>query len=248
MKIMNYIFTNITRTIICIFLITCSYSVLAYDQELSESSKCVSVFGYFESKYKIPKNLLHSISLMETGKRHSDKDMVMVWPWSVNVEGTGHHFSTKNEAVQFVKRQIQNGKQSIDVGCMQINLKHHPDAFINVEEAFDPRANVNYGASFLRSKYEQSADWHKAIAHYHSATESLGQKYHQGVLKIAANIEKHKMPYNTRRHIMSRRIVSHKPIYSVNTRNQLSLIRPEHARRKSNMMVYVPSHIHNKSK
>ena len=32
------------------------------------------------------------------------------------------------------------GERNIDVGCMQINLMHHPDAFASLEEAFEPVA------------------------------------------------------------------------------------------------------------
>jgi hypothetical protein len=34
------------------------------------------------------------------------------------------------------------GVRSIDIGCMQINLVHHPDAFGSLEAGFDPITNA----------------------------------------------------------------------------------------------------------
>lgn len=164
------------------------------DPEVNESAKCAKYFRYFEKKYNIPSDTLHSISLHESGKHHSEKKMKMVWPWTANVEGKGYHFDNKQEAINFIGQQYMLGK-SIDVGCMQINLRYHPDAFKTVGHALNPKHNVGYAAKFLREKYNQTGDWHKAIALYHSATPHLGGKYHASVLKIANNIDSFKTIY-----------------------------------------------------
>lgn len=165
------------------------------DIELAHSIRCLKLFEAYEHKYNMPSDTLHSISLQESGRMHSGGRTKMVWPWTVNVEGKGYHFNSKKEAVRFVKGELAQGRRSIDVGCMQVNLKQHPDAFSSIEEALDPRSNVNYGAYFLRLKYEQLGNWSKAIAHYHSATPSLGVPYKDKVIKIARNIDKYKMAF-----------------------------------------------------
>lgn len=167
-------------------------SAVVLDRHMAESQKCGRVFFHFERKHRIPVNTLHSISLKESGRIHPQHKLKIVWPWTVNVEGEGYFFETKREAVLFTEKQLLSGKKSIDVGCMQINLKHHPDAFPSLEHAFDPRKNVDYGAKFLRLKYEQLGDWHKAIAHYHSATDALGSRYKQDVIKIASQMNQYK--------------------------------------------------------
>jgi hypothetical protein len=43
------------------------------------------------------------------------------------------------------------GITSLDVGCLQVNLAQHPDAFSTLAAAFDPVANADYGAAFLTS-------------------------------------------------------------------------------------------------
>lgn len=169
------------------------FSTLAIaDPEIAESLKCSKLFPHFEKKFNIPSNTLYSIALKESGKKHKTRNIRVVWPWAVNVEGKGYYFNTKREAVNFVRKQIIKGSESIDVGCMQINLRHHLEAFNSLDQAFEPSNNVRYGAEFLRSKYDQLKSWHKAIAHYHSATHSLGFKYKQDVVKIASNMALYK--------------------------------------------------------
>lgn len=140
---------------------------------------------------------MHSLSLKETGIFHEASGIRIVWPWSVNVEGKGYIFDTKKRAVSFVKRRILEGKKSIDVGCMQINLLHHNDAFDSIEEAFDPESNVSYGAYFLKSNYEKTGNWGDAVARYHSASP-LGDSYKKEVIKIAKNMPEYKNKLRSR--------------------------------------------------
>jgi soluble lytic murein transglycosylase-like protein len=215
-----------------------SQAYSAFDPELAQSLRCVSLFRHNEYKYRIPGDTLYSIALQETGRLHSQKKIKLVWPWTVNVEGKGYFFDTKREAVAFVLKQIQAGKESIDVGCMQVNLKHHPRAFKSIDQAFEPRINIAYGAEFLRSKYDQLGDWHKAIAHYHSATEALGSKYKDGVIKIAHNIEKYKDPFRN----YSKNYTSNKSYNKIMERKTERMLTSKERQKKyrSNMMILVP--------
>jgi hypothetical protein len=71
---------------------------------------------------------------------------------------------------------------SIDVGCLQVNLMYHPDAFASLEDAFDPGHNADYAAHFLNTLYADSHDWKQAIGAYHSETPALGDAYRVLVL------------------------------------------------------------------
>jgi soluble lytic murein transglycosylase-like protein len=228
---------NIISFIKILVIITPLYGATSYaDYELNESMKCLTLFRHYEYKHRIPGDTLYSISLNETGKLHSEKKIKLVWPWTANIEGKGYFFDSKREAVAFVRGEMLKGKESIDVGCMQINLKHHPDAFRNLEQAFDPAANIAYGASFLRSKYDALKDWHKAIAHYHSATEVLGEKYKNNIIKTASNITKFAHPFHERG-VKKANITRSIPKEKAKTNN----IKTEQEKRyKSNMMIYVP--------
>lgn len=156
------------------------------DPEMMESQKCSNIFSYFEKRHQIPQDTLYSISLRETQKAHSKHGIGITWPWTitVNPSGKGYHFKNKTEAIKFAKEQLQSGKGSIDVGCMQINLKYHPDAFASVEQALSPQNNIAYGAKFLKEKYEQHGDWQKAIGAYHSSSSDKAYIYHAMVKEI----------------------------------------------------------------
>ena len=228
------------------FIINIGSAYAGVDKELIQSARCVHYFRYYESKFKIPRDTLYSISLQETGKFHTKKKLKLAWPWTVNVEGKGFYFDTKKEAVAFVKTELRKGKESIDVGCMQVNLKHHPDAFRSVESAFEPKINIAYGASFLRSKYDTLNSWGKAVSHYHSATSHLGEKYKDNVVKIAKNIDHYKSAFKRNRSPQVTQNIDRQKqrrIYTSNIRPNRSTIRPElrEKRYRSNMMIYVPS-------
>ena len=186
---MNKSFTFLFLNLIFSLYICCS----AYaDKDLALSIKCVNLFKYYETKYGIPDNLLYAMSLRESGRPHTKHKIQVISPWSVNIEGRAYYFNDKRSAIEFVIKSMKDGKRSIDVGCLQVNLKYHPNAFKTLEKAFDPSTNIDYAAQLLRAKYDKFQDWNKSVAHYHSATPDLGHKYHKEVMIIAKNVAQHK--------------------------------------------------------
>lgn len=149
----------------------------AADALIEGGRLCTQQFPIQEQKYNIPTHLLAAISTTESGRYHKGLGMSVPWPWTINVEGKGYHFASKAEVVAQTRNFMAQGYRSIDVGCMQVNLKHHAKAFRSLEEAFDPEHNVAYAAKFLRDNYADLGDWIKATAAYHSRTQSYGQRY-----------------------------------------------------------------------
>ncbi len=145
---------------------------------------CRSAVAAAEREYGIPSQLLAAISRVESGRRDPLTGEMHPWPWTVNAAGQGYFYETKAEAVAAVLAMRARGVQSIDVGCGQVNLMHHPNAFPNLEIAFDPQANAAYAARFLRQLFGQTGDWNKAAAAYHSATPEIGAEYQQKVLAV----------------------------------------------------------------
>ena len=131
----------------------------------------------------IPNRVMQAIALVESGRRAAD-GRLHPWPWSINVEGTDHIFESRASAIAAVQAFQAAGSRSIDVGCLQVNLLHHPHAFASLEQAFDPMTNARYAALFLRDLYGQTGSWSKAIAAYHSATPALGDAYRQKVMAM----------------------------------------------------------------
>lgn len=146
------------------------------------SAYCTSYFTKAETKYGIPKHLLLAIANTESGRYNKALKRVMPWPWTLNIEGKGSYYNNIHDAITAVNRTKQQGKSSIDVGCMQVNLKHHPDAFNSVQTALTPANNIDYAARFLRSNFDEFGSWPKAIAAYHSRSKK-GRKYFASVQK-----------------------------------------------------------------
>ncbi len=126
---------------------------------------------------KVPDKLLPAIARVESGRLDPATGRIRPWPWTINVEGTGYFYDTKEQVIAAVQAFQAKGMRSIDVGCMQVNLLHHPNAFADLDEAFDPAANARYAVHFLTALYAQAKDWHLATAWYHSMTPDLGEEY-----------------------------------------------------------------------
>src|SRR5579884_4260905 len=107
---------------------------------------CSRAIALAERGAGLPAGLLPAIGRVESGRPDPLTGGVQPWPWTINAEGVGHFFDTKADAIAAVQALQAQGIRSIDVGCMQINLMHHPDAFATLDEAFDPLANARYAA------------------------------------------------------------------------------------------------------
>ncbi len=150
---------------------------------LGPGAQCRAAIRAAERAAGIPNQLMAAIGRVESGRREPDGS-IDPWPWSINAEGTDHVYQTKAEAVAAVRTLQSQGMRSIDVGCMQVNLLHHPDAFANLDQAFDPVANANYAAKFLLQLRDETGTWPTATAWYHSATPELGAEYQRRVMAV----------------------------------------------------------------
>jgi hypothetical protein len=149
----------------------------------SPSAYCESAIAAAERSVHLPARLLGAIADVESG-RLDDAGRVHPWPWTINAEGRGQFFASKEDAIGAVRALQMSGVRSIDIGCMQVNLMHHPHAFASLDEAFDPAANALYAARFLNSLYGASGSWLLATAAYHSETPSIGADYQRKVLAL----------------------------------------------------------------
>ena len=137
-----------------------------------------------ESARRIPRKLLHAISIAESGRWDKNRRENTAWPWTVTSGGKGRYLPTKQAAIRTVRKLKRQGVRNIDVGCMQINLKYHPKAFKSLDDAFDPGKNAAYAAKFLVKLRQDKRSWVQAVKHYHSATRALHNPYRAKVYKI----------------------------------------------------------------
>jgi hypothetical protein len=151
---------------------------------LSPGEQCRTAIAAAERGHGVPPQLLASIGRVESGRRDPVTGAWGAWPWTINAEGQGSYFDTKAQAVQAVQALQARGVRSIDVGCMQVNLMHHPTAFPNLDMAFEPAVNADYAARFLVQLHDQTGDWTKATADYHSANPAEGGPYAAKVISV----------------------------------------------------------------
>lgn len=137
-----------------------------------------------ERKHEIPAHLLQAIALAESGRWDKDSQAHFAWPWTVTSGGEGKYYPSKQEAMNAVRRLQNKGVTNIDVGCMQINLHYHGDAFDNLGEAFDPIRNTTYSADFLTRLHKQTGSWMEATGKYHSSTPKHFKRYKAKVAKL----------------------------------------------------------------
>jgi hypothetical protein len=123
----------------------------------------------------VPLSVLKAISLNETGRKKNGA--FRPWPWTVNMEGKGVWFDSREEAQAYAQKEYDRGARSFDLGCFQINFKWHGENFSSIEQMFDPMANAIYAARFLRDLYAEQGSWEAAAGAYHSRTPEFADRY-----------------------------------------------------------------------
>jgi hypothetical protein len=148
-----------------------------------DSDLCLDAIAAQEAQYGMPAGLLKAIARVESsGSPYGDA--AKPWPWTLNVGGAGHYYPTKEAALTALTAYKAESDVNIDVGCMQISLRHHPNAFADLATALDPASNVAYGALFLAALHDKSGDWMIAAGNYHSSTPGFGDTY-RGLVQVA---------------------------------------------------------------
>ena len=135
----------------------------------------------------VPVSVLKAISLTETGRDQGGQ--TRPWPWTVNMEGKGIWFDTREAALSYVYEHYKRGARSFDIGCFQINYKWHHQHFASIEEMFDPSANARYAAEFLDNLHAETGNWEDAAGAYHSRTPEHANRYKAKFAAYRAGLE-----------------------------------------------------------
>jgi hypothetical protein len=145
---------------------------------------CEAAADEAEQAFDLPAGLLRAIGVVESGRWQPGPGRVAPWPFAIDADGYSLFMDDLPDAVAKVETLRRQGVESIDVGCFQINLFFHPDAFASLGEAFDPRANAMYAARFLVGLRARWGAWEPAVAAYHSAVSALGDPYRARVYAV----------------------------------------------------------------
>ena len=156
------------------------------DHSRDQGLLCRGAIKNAETGSGLPQNMLVAIARVESGRRDPISGRFHPWPWTINAGGRGHFFDSKGEAVAYARQLQQRGVRSFDVGCMQVNMMYHPNAFQDLEEAFEPAANARYAVKFLRQLKDKTGTWEAASTWYHSANPEHGTPYRAMVVSAMA--------------------------------------------------------------
>ncbi|HBK06073.1 MAG TPA: hypothetical protein DDZ81_09430 [Acetobacteraceae bacterium] len=143
-------------------------------QAVDDRSVCQQVGRAAEQAFDLPPGVLVAIGKAESAQ----------WPWTANVDGAAEMYRSKAEALEALTRVRSPRPANMDIGCFQISMRYHPNAFASMDQALDPAVNANYAAQFLRTLHERTGDWPRAIGLYHSATETLEADYRNRVMAL----------------------------------------------------------------
>ena len=144
---------------------------------------CDRAAAQAEQAGNLPPGLLAAIGTVESGRVDATGLYRRAWPWSINADGAGYFAASKTEAISTVRALQARGARYIDVGCFQVDLFYHPDAFTSLEQAFDPEANARAATRILAAARLSTTGWDQAIAAYHSASLLRGGWYLKRVLE-----------------------------------------------------------------
>jgi len=169
---------------LCLALPNPAFAQTAAKTTDSTWSTCERATVSAEMAQRLPRAVLFSVSMVESGRFNKTTRKTRPWPWTINAAGQSYYFNSKSDAVAATRHLLKQGVRSIDVGCMQINLRYHPNAFKNLETAFDPATNVAYSAEFLKKLYARTKSWPDAIAAYHSQSKTRSRPYFARVINV----------------------------------------------------------------
>lgn len=157
------------------FLILVPMVVLAQASKETVAATCDFSAKSAAQKWGVPEQIMLAITRVETGRTQGGQ--LSPWPWTVNLAGQGYWFDSQKQAIAFAEASQVRGNNNFDVGCFQVNLNWHGDAFASLADALDPNQNADYAAAFLTELFRESGSWRDAAAAYHSKTPEFAAAY-----------------------------------------------------------------------
>jgi soluble lytic murein transglycosylase-like protein len=158
-----------------------AFTFSAQTGSASSTHLCEREMALAAEKYAVPLGMLYAVGLTETGRGDT------LQPFALNIDGRPFYDDGKIAALSRFRSALAAGAKLIDVGCMQINHHFHARNFRTVEQMFEPAANVDYAARFLKQLRAREGSWTMAVARYHAGPDNdPAQKRY--VCRVIANM------------------------------------------------------------
>ncbi|OEF67386.1 lytic transglycosylase [Vibrio cyclitrophicus 1F175] len=165
--------------------LTQSSSLLMIALSCSSMASDKALYVQMEQNHKIPKEVLYSLALTESGITTNDK-VFRPWTYTLNWNGNDYRFNDKKTACKALTTIIDKTK-AVDIGETQLHWKYHDKAVESPCDYFDRETALNRTSTVLKSCYETKKNWVLAAGCYHRpAGGKLADDY---MKKFATNLE-----------------------------------------------------------
>jgi hypothetical protein len=168
----------------CALLAVCWIALQPLSAHADLGDVCARLARDAERIQGIPPGLVYAVALAESGRWLSELQQSRPWPWTVTASTDSFYLNSKEAALAKVRELQAAGRTNIDVGCMQVNLGYHGEAFGSLEDALDPASNVAYAAQFLKRLRQETRSWARATERYHSSDPERGRYYRSKVYRL----------------------------------------------------------------
>lgn len=122
--------------------------------------------------------LLYGVALQESQLKFGER--TLPYPWTLCVRGRGLRFGGYETTLQALRGYVGRQVTNVDCGAMQVNWHWHGDKLGSFERALDPYPNLAVGARILRGHYDARGSWRKAIALYHTGSDTTAETRERG--------------------------------------------------------------------
>ena len=169
-------------------------AVLSHDAAVAETGHpgdlCDAAAHEAAQATGVPLRVMRAVTRTETGRTRHGR--FSPWPWTINHDGDGRWFDSRADALSYLRNAHGSGGRNIDVGCFQINLRWHGQAFSDLEDMLSPRRNARYAASFLSDLHREFGNWEAAVGAFHSRTPRHAERYLARYRRIHADLAPHR--------------------------------------------------------
>ncbi|MBW8268032.1 transglycosylase SLT domain-containing protein [Caldovatus sp. SYSU G05006] len=123
---------------------------------VSPRAACLEAVRAAERAHGIPEGLLVAIALNESG----------LHAYALNIGGRSY-FPASAEEARRLYRSALLGRRQVMAGCVQVNAGVHARGG---DWPLDPALAADWAARYLRSHYERTGDWTRALMRWHGGS------------------------------------------------------------------------------
>jgi hypothetical protein len=167
------------------FLVLCAALLLPAGAWANGVALDGTVFDTIGKAESVDPLLLYSVAITESAMA-SGGGRIAPHPYVIRSDLTGPQFFDTYEEAKDALQALIKRTNNIDIGMMQVNLRHHPQT--NPSALLKPEFAVRYAARFLKTTMASTTDPVVGVGRYHSYTNELASWYGTRVWTIYNNI------------------------------------------------------------